>query len=453
MGTDSTPPAGNGQSPKRPDLMTGLVLPVLVAIITTGAIAVLTPAGVWLRELVFPTSADVSGSALVNGQPATGAQLALDGRSAGKTDAQGAFLLEDVGKGKHRVKVQTTTPPAEGDFAFSVPRGTTELKLGGITLNPLLQLGYVLSLRSQIGQIAYEVTLWIRGDTQAMSRIRSVTYRLPAPLSGSVQGRSRAKAFCYRQAGTLAIGDVTVGDPSASADVRLRGALSFTVTAEKPGQDLPPPCPLSPTPPDTTTAKVPYLVGQPYASASSLLQGAGFMVARENVKSNQAAGIVVAQHPRASESASVGSTVSLQVSGGANPHTITVPDVVGQPYESASSLLQATGFVVARENVESNQASGLVVAQHPRGSESAPAGSTVTLQVSKGASTTSVPDVTEQHIDTATATLNASGFKVKVVSRDTSDPSLDGVVISEDPPGGTTAKLGTTVTLSVGRFR
>ncbi len=35
---------------------------------------------------------------------------------------------------------------------------------------------------------------------------------------------------------------------------------------------------------------------------------------------------------------------------------------------------------------------------------------------------------------------------------DTNDPSLDGVVLSQDPGGGTEAEPGTTVRVVVGRF-
>ncbi|MGH2921100.1 MAG: PASTA domain-containing protein, partial [Gaiellaceae bacterium] len=52
----------------------------------------------------------------------------------------------------------------------------------------------------------------------------------------------------------------------------------------------------------------------------------------------------------------------------------------------------------------------------------------------------------------ARAALEGSGFEVAVVDEETTDPNQDGIVLSQDPPGGTRAEQGTTVTLFVGRL-
>jgi beta-lactam-binding protein with PASTA domain len=93
-----------------------------------------------------------------------------------------------------------------------------------------------------------------------------------------------------------------------------------------------------------------------------------------------------------------------------------------------------------------------VLRQDPGGNTSAPKGSTVTLTVSKGPKTISVPDVTSQDEDTARTTLEQSGFKVKVVPQDTTDSSLDGLVLDQKPGPNSKAKPGATVTIFVGRF-
>ncbi len=48
--------------------------------------------------------------------------------------------------------------------------------------------------------------------------------------------------------------------------------------------------------------------------------------------------------------------------------------------------------------------------------------------------------------------VQAAGFRVEVVREDTEDPTLDGLVTSQDPPGGTELEAGETITLFVGRF-
>ena len=68
------------------------------------------------------------------------------------------------------------------------------------------------------------------------------------------------------------------------------------------------------------------------------------------------------------------------------------------------------------------------------------------------ASTAAVPDVTTQDFAIAQATLEAAGFRSRVVFEDTPEPSFDGIVISQDPVGGSQAKPDSLVTLFVGRF-
>jgi serine/threonine-protein kinase len=52
----------------------------------------------------------------------------------------------------------------------------------------------------------------------------------------------------------------------------------------------------------------------------------------------------------------------------------------------------------------------------------------------------------------AQSTLEAAGFATDVELEDTDDPTLDGIVLSQDPAGGSQAETGSTVTLVVGRY-
>jgi beta-lactam-binding protein with PASTA domain len=169
------------------------------------------------------------------------------------------------------------------------------------------------------------------------------------------------------------------------------------------------------------------------------------------VPSDQEAGTVVAQDPPAGTSVPEGTSVRINVSKGPTP--VAVPGVVGQPIDSASSILQASGFHVSTTFVDSNQPANTVIDQSPDANTSAAKGSVVTLTVSKGPKTSTVPDVTSLDLGTAEQTLQDSGFRAKVVYEDVVDPNNEGLVLSENPPGGTQAKPQTTVTLTVGRYR
>ena len=72
--------------------------------------------------------------------------------------------------------------------------------------------------------------------------------------------------------------------------------------------------------------------------------------------------------------------------------------------------------------------------------------------MSKGPSTSAVPDVTTQDYAIAQATLENAGFRTKFVYENTDDSAMDGIVLSQDPVGGTQAEPNTLITLFVGRF-
>ena len=64
---------------------------------------------------------------------------------------------------------------------------------------------------------------------------------------------------------------------------------------------------------------------------------------------------------------------------------------IGIPYAQASSELQALGFHVSTNFVDSNQPGNTVIDQNPSAGTSAGKGSTVTLTVSKGPKTFAMP--------------------------------------------------------------
>jgi serine/threonine-protein kinase len=196
--------------------------------------------------------------------------------------------------------------------------------------------------------------------------------------------------------------------------------------------------------------KVPNVVGRSQAEALQALSDAHLRWNAVEVFSDKQAGIVTGQDPKGGERVVEGAVVRINISQGSKP--VQVPNVVGQPYASAESTLQGVGFVVARQEVDSEAPAGNVISQSPAPGNTASKGSTITLQVSKGPQTTALPDVTNQDVDSATAALEDAGFKVKVVREDTDDPLQDNVVISQAPDAGTEAKPGSTVTLTVGRF-
>jgi serine/threonine-protein kinase len=195
---------------------------------------------------------------------------------------------------------------------------------------------------------------------------------------------------------------------------------------------------------------VPSLVGKSRDAAVAELTTRRLEATVVEVNSDRQSGIVTAQNPRPGVVLVAGSSVRINVSKGPKP--VAVPNVVGLTYDVAAAQLQSAGFTVGRADVESDRPAGEVVDQSPPGNSTASKGSSVTLSVSQGPKTVTVPDVSLQTVADARATLRAAGFKVAVARQDTDDESLDGLVMSQDPAGNTQADPKSVVTLTVGTY-
>lgn len=196
--------------------------------------------------------------------------------------------------------------------------------------------------------------------------------------------------------------------------------------------------------------RVPDVVGKSRDEAVAELVNANLQANVVTVNSLQPVDTVLGQAPKPGTELVTGSTVRINVSKGPKP--VSVPNVIGSPFETAESVLQGVGFAVAKEDVEDDAAAGIVVGQSPSAGTQQGKGSVITLQVSKGPVTSQVPDVTSRTEADARSQLETSGFQVQVVEEIVDTADLDGKVLSQDPPGGSDAKQGTTVVIVVGRF-
>ena len=197
---------------------------------------------------------------------------------------------------------------------------------------------------------------------------------------------------------------------------------------------------------------VPDVIGSQIADARKLLSGLGFTVVEEPIPDEEIpVGEVVDQTPGPNEEAAKGSEVVLQVSSG--PEERPVPDVSGRTVAEASNILGQNGFTVAQTSEASSTVEeGKVIRTDPPAGTPQPKGATVTVVVSSGPPTTTVPSVVNLLEANAVNALQSKGFTVTVVDQDTADPSKDGRVIAQDPAGNSTAEEGSNVTITVGRF-
>jgi eukaryotic-like serine/threonine-protein kinase len=197
--------------------------------------------------------------------------------------------------------------------------------------------------------------------------------------------------------------------------------------------------------------RVPAVVGKASYDATAALVSAHLKYKVVQIHSDKPIGKVIGQFPKARAKVVQGTIVRLNVSQA--PAPVAVPLVIGKPFVQASSELQAAGFAVARNDVDSDKPKDTVLGESPTASTLQPKASTITLSVSKGPQTRDVPDVTSTRERTAVAELAASGFRAHVQMVDTAERAEDGIVLDQNPPGGKPARPGTKVTIVVGHYK
>jgi serine/threonine-protein kinase len=267
--------------------------------------------------------------------------------------------------------------------------------------------------------------------------------------------------YATRDTGSAAAGQTTQLTTVQAAPVRPRTKPKKQTTT---------------TSPAVSQVAVPDLVGRQRDDAIRTLEDAGLTASVAEVPSDQAKGLVVAQHPAGGTQVDKGSSVAFNVSKGKDkppePATVPVPNVVGDSRRSAERSIEDAGLHPSIQRVPSSQEKDTVVSQSPSGGTSAQRGAGVLINVSTGPAktakpsktkpakprkqqqqtTATVPDVIGETETAATSDLQSAGFSVSSVDQPTNDPSMDGLVVDQSPPGGSDVDPDSTVTIYVGRY-
>ncbi|NUR66504.1 MAG: Stk1 family PASTA domain-containing Ser/Thr kinase [Streptomyces sp.] len=126
---------------------------------------------------------------------------------------------------------------------------------------------------------------------------------------------------------------------------------------------------------------VPDVTGESLEDAKADLTEAGLKVkvAAEQVNSEYDKGQVAAQTPGEGSEAAEGDTVTLTISKG--PEMVEVPDVVGDSVDDAKDALEAAGFEVDEDRGILGLFGDTVKSQSVDGGDTAPKGSTITIEI------------------------------------------------------------------------
>lgn len=202
--------------------------------------------------------------------------------------------------------------------------------------------------------------------------------------------------------------------------------------------------------------------GKLQEEAQSELEAQGlYMFVIQEQKSDQPEGTVLNQDPVGGSEVSAGTTINVIVAGTENvdftdsesqseQNDVPVPNVVGKLEKDASSTLSAAGFKVSKTyKYDDSVDAGKVVSQSPRGGN-AQEGSTVTIVISQGKKSSTVPSVQGRSKKDAQAALQKAGLKV-AVKEEYSDSVKAGQVISQSVSSGKIVPADTTVTITVSK--
>ena len=159
-------------------------------------------------------------------------------------------------------------------------------------------------------------------------------------------------------------------------------------------------------------------------------------------------GKVVRQDPVAATSVKRESTVRLFVSrGGA---FVTIPELTGKPRSEAAGLVKDLGLTLTEELVnDEGVAADAVISQKPAAGLVVEGGAAVSINVSSGPMSRSVPEVTGLPIEGAAFNLGKAGFTLGTVTPADNPLLPAGGVIGTDPPAATVLPRDTPINVLV----
>ncbi len=135
---------------------------------------------------------------------------------------------------------------------------------------------------------------------------------------------------------------------------------------------------------------------------------------------------------------------------GDSPGKVTVPNVIGKAQGDAVAALEAKSFK-PKVDFETSPAEskGRVTSQNPEADEEAERDSEVRITVGKGPDTRVVPDLDDLNKDGAQKTLEQANLTASFIEVNSSQQQ--GLVITYDPPQGTSVEVNSTVEVQISR--
>ena len=203
------------------------------------------------------------------------------------------------------------------------------------------------------------------------------------------------------------------------------------------------------TPTPTDQVAVPDLAGLTVPQAIKLLENTGLVLGDQlpQASNDRPKDTIINQSPSRDTMVSKGSSVDIVISTG--PGQVAVPSLADLPtVEEAQAALTKAGLTLGTvEQMDADAAPGTVLRSDPVAGTMVDPGTSVSIWISSG--NIVVPNVVGLPSTQAQAELANAGFNVGTPITVVDNTVASGTVLKQDPPGGTSASLGATVTLTV----
>lgn len=386
--------------------------------------------------------------------PAGGATPSDDDEGALPSDALDADGLDAIPVTGAAAVAAATTPPTGTGAWFSPPEGSDQTTVHlveqqttkvapGTGAAPVVPdaaphrrkrwprvLAWVLAVSAVLGGGGYGAWWWFEDGPGAWTTVPSGLEEVPvseakAILTAHGLGSTATQAYDDE----VPEGAVVSVEPGEGDDVRKDGAVALVVSL------------------GIRMVTVPDgLVGAQQEDAEAALTAADLTAgtARQEWSDTVPAGQVMGASHDANTSVPHSTVVTLTVSGGPAPATVT--QQVGRDRADAKGALEDLGFKVVFTDDEASETvpAGRVIRQSPESGTQAHRLDTVTLTISSGPPIVEVPNVVGMRTAAATDALQKAGFKVDTVKY------LGGILDTvrfQEPEG--TAPKGSTVRITV----
>lgn len=383
-----------------------VLVPSVVTLAQSSAIAAITDAGLVVGAITQQSSASVPMNHVISQNPGGGSSVAAGSavnlvissgpqmvsvpNLIGLSQSAASDAITNVGL---VVGVVVLEPSA------SAPVGTVigQAPSGGVNVN----LGSAVNLTVSSGPATVAVPS-VTGLTQS-SAVAAITNA--GLLLGTVTTQSSA---------SVAAGHVIAQDPPGGASAAAGSLINLVVSS---GPAL---------------VTVPSVLGLTQSAATTSIVTAGLTVG--TITSQHSASVpvggVVSQNPPGGASVTVGTTVNLVISSG--PALVAVPNVVGLSQSAAASAITNAGLTLGTVTQEPSTTVpvGTVIRQSPAAGTNLATGSAVTMVVSTGAPAAVACDVnSDGRIDrNDIALITAARNQPANGSQDPRDPDRNGVI-------------------------